>query len=86
MPQSKSAAKRLRQDEIRRQRNRSVKSALKTCNHSFLDRINSGEKDNAISELNNVYSALDKATARGVIKKNSASRKKSQLARKLNSI
>jgi len=86
MPQSKSAAKRLRQAEVRRQRNRSVKSALKTSNRAFLDRIKSGEKENATNELNNVYSALDKATARGVIKKNSASRKKSQLACKLNSI
>jgi len=86
MPQSKSAAKRLRQDEVRRKRNRSVRSALKTSNRSFLDRINGGEKDNAIVELNKVYSSLDKATVRGVIKKNTASRKKSQLARKLNSI
>ncbi len=86
MPQSKSAAKRLRQDEIRRQRNRSVKSALKTRNRIFLDQINGGEKENAIIELNKVYSSLDKATARGVIKKNTAARKKSQLARKLNSI
>ena len=86
MPQSKSAAKRLRQDEVRRQRNRSVKSALKTRNRIFLDQINGGEKENAIIELNKVYSSLDKATARGVIKKNTASRKKAQLARKLNSI
>lgn len=86
MPQSKSAAKRLRQDEIRRKRNRSVKSALKTRNRTILDQINSGEKENAIIELNEVYSSLDKATARGVIKKNTAARKKSQLARKLNSI
>ncbi len=86
MPQSNSAAKRLRQDEIRRQRNRSVKSALKTRNRIFLDQINGGEKENAIIELNKVYSSLDKATARGVIKKNTASRKKAQLARKLNSI
>jgi small subunit ribosomal protein S20 len=86
MPQSKSAAKRLRQDEIRRQRNRSVKSALKTNNRSFLDHINGGDKDNATIELNKVYSSLDKATVNGVIKKNTAARKKSQLARKLNSI
>ncbi len=86
MPQSKSAAKRLRQDEVRRQRNRSVKSALKTRNRVFLDQINGGDKDNATIELKNVYSSLDRATARGVIKKNTAARKKSQLARKLNSI
>jgi small subunit ribosomal protein S20 len=86
MPQSKSAAKRLRQDEIRRQQNRSVKSALKTSNRSFLDQINGGDKDNATIELNKVYSSLDKATVSGVIKKNTAARKKSQLARKLNSI
>ena len=86
MPQSKSAAKRLRQDEVRRQRNRSVKSTLKTQNRTLLDQINGGEKENAIIELNKVYSSLDKATASGVIKKNTAARKKSQLARKLNSI
>jgi small subunit ribosomal protein S20 len=86
MPQSKSAAKRLRQDEVRRQRNRSVKSTLKTQNRTFLDQINGGEKENATIELNKVYSSLDKATVRGVIKKNTAARKKSQLARKLNSI
>jgi len=69
MPQSKSAAKRLRQDEIRRQQNRSVKSALKTSNRSFLDQINGGDKDNATIELNKVYSSLDKATVSGVIKR-----------------
>jgi len=86
MPQSKSAAKRLRQDAIRRQRNRSVKSTLKTQNRSFLDKINNGEKDSALTELNKVYSSLDKATAQGVIKKNTAARKKAQSARKLNSM
>lgn len=86
MPQSKSAAKRLRQDEIRRKRNRSIRAALKTRNRSFMDNVINGKKDNAIIELNNAYSLLDRAAARGVIKKNTASRKKSKLAKKLNSI
>ncbi|MEA1928886.1 MAG: 30S ribosomal protein S20 [Candidatus Auribacterota bacterium] len=86
MPQSKSAWKRLRQNEVQRNRNRTIKSSIRTRTNAFQDRISGGEKEAATAELKNVTSLLDKATIRGVIKKNYASRKKSQLSRALNSI
>ena len=86
MPQSKSAAKRLRQNEARRSRNRAVRSALKTRTRAFEAQLAGGDKDNARAKLKKVSSLLDRATARGVVKKNYAARKKSRLARKLNSL
>ena len=86
MPQSKSASKRLRQNVIRRSRNRAVRSTLKNRIHLFEERVAGEDNENARTELKKAYSLLDRAAARGVVKKNYSSRKKSQLARRLNSI
>ena len=84
MPQSKSAAKRLRQNDVRRRRNRAIRSTLRSRIHVVEEQVAGEENENARTELKKAYSLLDRATARGVVKKNYSSRKKSQLARKLN--
>jgi len=86
MPQTKSAAKRLRQSNKRRKRNRAVQSRLKTGIRAFLEHIDQGEKETAQTALKEVYSLIDQALMKGVVTKNYASRQKSRLAIKFNSL
>ncbi len=84
MANHKSALKRIRSSEKRRQRNRvargSARSAIKRA------RVSLGGKDMAAAEVavGSAVSALDKAAAKGVIHKNNAARRKSRLMRQLN--
>ncbi|TES92759.1 MAG: 30S ribosomal protein S20 [Candidatus Cloacimonadota bacterium] len=81
MPIIKSAKKRLRQNEKRRLRNKSVKSYLKT----IAKKVKSAkEKEEAKSILNEVYKAYDMAVSKGVIHKNNAARHKSRLTKFVN--
>lgn len=86
MPIMKSAKKRLRQNIKRNLRNRSRKSALKTQIKNFLGVVKEGNVQAAEKELRLAMKKLDKAAAKGVIHKNTASRKKSRLTKKLNKI
>ena len=82
MANIKSAKKRILVNNKKNLRNRSVKSALKTA-IKYDAAVASGDKELAASMLPKVSSAIDKAAAKGVIHKNAANRKKSQLASKL---
>ena len=64
-------------------RNQSVKSELKTETKKFLDLISSKKMEEAKNQLNSLMSQLDKARSKGIIHKNTASRKKSRLMKKL---
>jgi small subunit ribosomal protein S20 len=76
---TKSAIKRIRQNERRRLRNRTIRSqvrgAVKTARATA-----GGELRTAIADA---IRALDKAVTKGVIHRNTAARKKSSLARRL---
>ena len=78
MPHTRSAAKRVRQNEKRRLRNKAVKSYVRTMIKKVL------ESENKEEALKKAYSALDKAVKKGVIHKNAAARKKSRLAKLVN--
>ncbi|MFV1974440.1 MAG: 30S ribosomal protein S20 [Candidatus Scalindua sp.] len=80
----KSAKKTIRQDSVRRMRNRSDKSALKTQIKKFVSAIKSHDFDEAGKHLSLVTKKLDKIAAKNIIHKKTASRKKSRLARFLN--
>lgn len=84
MPHTKSAAKRLRQNEKRRQRNRTTIKGVKRQTKAVADALTAGDATKAGTELVTATKKLDKAAARGVIHKNKAARLKSKLARKLN--
>ena len=84
MSTRKSAKKSLRQDVVRRIRNRSDKSALKTQIKKFVSAIKSHDFDEAGKHLSLVTKKLDKIAAKNIIHKKTASRKKSRLARFLN--
>jgi len=83
MEKNKSAEKRTKTSEKRRQANRSVKSNITTIRRSLYDTIASGEKQAAFEKFRNYCSALDKAAKNGVIKPNNASSCKSRLAARL---
>jgi len=79
---TKSALKRMRQNEKRRLRNRMVRSrvrsALKSARAALSQR--SGDVGTLVAQA---IQGLDKAATKGVIHKNTAARKKSALARRL---
>jgi small subunit ribosomal protein S20 len=83
MANIKSQIKRNRQNEERRQRNRSTRSALKTRIKRFDESVASGDPSAAEEAYREAASALDKAAAKGVLHKNTASNKKSRLAKRL---
>jgi small subunit ribosomal protein S20 len=81
-----SAEKRHRQSEERRIRNKAVKSAVRTSVKKFVTLAR--QKDTAISEaaLKDMIKKIDTAAGKGIIKKNTASRKKSRMQRLFNSL
>jgi small subunit ribosomal protein S20 len=81
MPITKSAQKALRQSKRRRIINLKRSSAKKDLIKKFSVLIEAKKIDEAKKILPQVYQAIDKAAKRGVIKKNTASRKKSRLAK-----
>jgi len=82
----KSAIKRAKQSEARRQRNRARKTRMKNVVKSLETAIQSKAVDAAVEGLKEAISIIDKTAAHGVIHKNKASRKISQLTRKVNSL
>jgi len=86
MPNTKSAERRARSSEIKHQRNKSIKTSLKTLEKSFLGAVTGGKKDAAKAAYQDVASGLDKAAKTGVIHKRTADRKKSRLALRLNTV
>ena len=85
MANIKSQIKRNRQNEAAHQRNKSVKSALKTAIRSFREAAESGDAEKAKSLAANATKKLDKAASKGVIHKNQAANRKSAIAKKLQS-
>jgi small subunit ribosomal protein S20 len=80
----KSGLKRVEIAERNRQRNVTVKSAIKTATRRVDEAIHGKDDDQVKSELPNALSKLDKAAAKGIIHKNTAARKKSRLMKRVN--
>lgn len=83
MATHKSAKKRIRTNERKREINRTYTSKIKT---SIKKVLASTDKTEAEKLYKNAISALDKGTLKGVIKKNTASRNKSRITRHLNNL
>ncbi len=83
MPNIKSAAKRLRQSIVRRQRNRAIKRAVKTQCRKVEDALQEGNADQARAEFALATRKLDQAAAKRAIHRNAAARVKSRLAAKM---
>lgn len=84
MPNIKSAKKRVLVSKMQNEKNRAAKSALKTQLKKFDAALEVGAAE-ANEAFNATISAIDKAVAQGILHKNNAARKKSQVAGKLNS-
>lgn len=83
MPNIKSAKKRVKVIEKKTLINLSHKTALKTAIKKFEKAAQSGDKENVQALFNDAVKKLDKAVSQGILHKNNAARKKSQLALKL---
>ncbi len=86
MPNIKSAKKRTLVSEKKTAQNRIIKSQVKTQIKKFLAVVAQGDKEAATALLPEVYSTIDGAVSKGVLKKNTAANKKSGLAKKLNEL
>ena len=83
MANIKSQIKRNRQNEAAHERNKSVKSALKSAVRKFREAAEAGDKDKAVALAAVASKKLDKAASAGVIHKNQAANKKSAIAKQV---
>jgi small subunit ribosomal protein S20 len=82
----KSTIRRARQAERRRQRNRATLSAVKSLVKKVLIAVDEKKVDEAKAALREATSALHKAVTKGVLKRNTASRRVARLAARVNSL
>ena len=86
MPNSISAKKRLRQNEVHRTRNRSVKSGVRTQLRKVRTAIDAGDVETSEKEFRLAAKKLDQAAAKKVIHANRAGRTKSRLYKAIKAI
>jgi small subunit ribosomal protein S20 len=82
----KSQIKRNKQNQKRYERNKAVKSGLKTAIRKFREAAEAGDKDQAITLGREANRQLDKAASKGVIHKNQAANRKSAISKKAASL
>ncbi len=80
MANIKSAKKRVLIAEANRQRNVAFKTSIKTAIKKALELASGDDKEALNSAISRVYQLCDKAVVKGILHKNTASRKKSRLA------
>ena len=85
MANIKSQIKRNKTNEVRRLRNKAVRSELKTRVKTAVGAAEAGA-ETADAALRTAIVRLDKAASKGIIHKNQASRRKSRLMRRLNKL
>ena len=84
MPNIKSAIKRVSVIEKKTLRNNMIKSGYKSAVKKFEQAIEAGNMEEAKTLFSEATKKIDQACSKGVIVKNTAARKKSNLAKKLN--
>ena len=84
MPNHKSAEKRVRQNEKRRETNRSNRSRLRTGIKKLRAALSSGDQSAAGALLPETVSLIDKAVQKGTLHRNAAARYKSRLTLRVN--
>ena len=84
MANIKSAKKRILVSRANAERNKAIKSGVKTSIKKVYAAIEANDKDTAAKALLDATAAIDKATSKGVYHKNYASRKVSRLAKAVN--
>lgn len=84
MANIKSQKKRILQNAAAAERNKSVRSALKTKVRRFREALASHDEAKITASLADASRALDKAVSKGVIHKNQAANRKSAMAKAAN--
>lgn len=84
MPNIKSAKKRVLVSQTKALKNQMIKSALKTYIKKFEALVEAGNREEAEKAFNFTVKKIDQAMAKGILKKNTAARRKSKLALMLN--
>jgi small subunit ribosomal protein S20 len=83
MANIKSQIKRNRQNDAARERNKAVRSTLKTKTRQFRTAADSGDKEAATAAYRAAARAYDKAASKGVLHRNTAANRKSGMAKRL---
>ena len=86
MANIKSQIKRIGTNKKAQDRNKAVKSELKTAIRAAREAVVSGDKDKATTSLALASKKLDKAASKGVIHKNQAANRKSAIAKKVSAL
>ncbi len=86
MPNIKSSVRSVKSDAERRARNSMAKSALRNASRKVLALTENGTKEEAQLTFATATGLIDKAARKGIIHKNTAARKKSRLAKKINAM
>ncbi|NYJ00871.1 small subunit ribosomal protein S20 [Nocardioides thalensis] len=86
MANIKSQIKRNKQNEKRHERNKAVKTGLKSAVRKFREAAEAGDKEKAIELGREANRKLDKAASKGVIHKNQAANRKSAISKKAASL
>ena len=86
MANIKSQIKRNKQNEKAHERNKAVKTGLKSAVRKFREAAEAGDKDQAVELGRDAARKLDKAASKGVIHKNPAANRKSAIAKKAASL
>ncbi len=86
MANIKSAKKRILVTQTKTERNKSIRSAVKTAMKKVDAAVAAKDKEAANAALTKAISAIDMAATKGVYHKNNASRKVSRLSKAVNSI
>lgn len=86
MPNIKSAAKRMRQNEKRRLRNRWFRGRARTFIKKARKAMDAGDLDAAREYVHMAVKALDKAAEKGILHKNNVARRKSRLFKRLHAL
>lgn len=86
MPNIKSSKKDVLSSKIAYEKNKSEKSALKTCLKKFDAALVAGDKSGAEAAYKQAVKAVDQAAARGLMHKNTAANRKSKMTLRLNKL
>ena len=86
MPNLKSAKKRMRQNVVCYDRNVQVRTRIKSARRSMMEALEAKDAEAGQTALRSYSSVLDKAAKAGVIKKNTAVRRKTNAANGLRKI
>lgn len=86
MAHSLSAKKRIRQNVKHRAINKARKNQIKAKERAFSEAVTDGDKVKAAEALRAVVKKVDQIAAKGTLHRNTASRRKSRLQKKLNTL